>query len=178
MNLTVTEGKLRHCGQICRLMRADHEMVLRRMNVPIHRELRAMFAGSYYTRAAFVDGHLSALWGLLGSMLDPEGLVWMVLAQHAMRYPATVARVAREEIARMAEGKEFLFTTVAAEDEVAQRFAAFLGFQPKDGGMEPVADRRGRRAMLRYFRDNPDLMVQAGASQQIGVIYRTPKELA
>lgn len=171
MKLDITEGRRRHCGQICRLMRADHEMALRRMQVPIHRELRAMFDGSHYTRAAFIDGNLSALWGVNGTMLESQGLVWMVLAQHALRYPATIARVARGEMERMVLGKDYLFTTVIADDIPSQRFAAFLGFQPKDGGLPRAEGAAARRGMVTYLQNNPDLMVQAGMSQQIGIVY-------
>lgn len=172
MRLEIVPGKRRYCGPLARYLRVEHDAALRRMNVPIHRELRLMFDGSYYTRAAFVDGHLSAMWGLYGSLLDSEGLVWLVLAQHAVRYPKTILRVARAEIEKMAEGKSLLFTTVVADDIPSQRLAAYLGFQPKDGGMPRATDRDMRRDMVRYFQNNPDLMVEAGASQQIGVIYR------
>jgi hypothetical protein len=173
MKLVITDAKRFHCGQMARSMRVEHHAALLKMGVSIHRELRRVFDLSYYSRAAFVDGHLAGLWGLEGSMLSSSAKVWLVLSQYALRFPVTVLRQAKTEIAYMAATKTDLITTMIPDDEPAHRLVAFLGFESPDGfGGGRPRSRSGRNNLLRYLKNNPELMVSAGTASQIGVIYR------
>jgi hypothetical protein len=174
MKLEITDAKLRHCGQIARLLRVEHAYELMRREVPIHRELRVMFNQSFYKRAAFVDGHLCAVWGAEGSMMSSTANVWLALSQYAVKFPITVLRVARRELQHLGRFKPEIITTVIPQDEAAHRLVAFLGFESPDGfGGGPARDRSARGNMLRYIRSNPDLLVPAGPTKQIGLIYRS-----
>lgn len=173
MKVELTAGRLHHCGQLARTMRVDHHAALIRMGVPIHRELRDIFGRSYYRRAAFVDGHLAALWGVEGTRLTSWGRLWLVLSQYAMTFPITVARHAKREIAQIAMVKPTLVTTVIADDAPAQRLVVFLGFEAPDGfGGGPAKTRSARGNLARYLYRNGDLMVRAGNAQQVEVIFR------
>lgn len=173
MNLEITEARVRHCGQISRTMRVDHHRLLLSMGVPIHRELRSMFEGSYYRRAAHLDGTLAAIWGVESTPVSSDGRVWLVLAQHAIKYPLTIIRQARKELTHLAGTKSCLTTTVIANDEPGIRLAVMLGFQV-DNDLEGLRahDRKGRGRLMRYLKGNPDLLVPAGSAQQIAIVWR------
>lgn len=178
MKLEITDAKPFHCGQIARSMRVDHHRLLLSMNVPIHRDLRSMFDGSYYRRAAFIDGTLSAIWGVESTPVNSDGRVWLVLSQHAIKHPMTIIRQARRELTHLAGTKSCLTTTVIADDEPAIRLAIMLGFQVEnDPEGLPAMDREGRNRLMRYLKSNPDLLVPAGGAQQIGIIWR-PEAMA
>lgn len=173
MRLEITEAQVRHCGQISRTMRVDHHRLLLAMGVPIHRELRAMFEGSYYRRAAHLNGTLAAIWGVESTPVSSDGRVWLVLAQHAIKHPMTIIRQARQELTHLAGTKSCLTTTVIADDEPAIRLAVMLGFGvDKDAEGLPATGKQSRGRLMRYLKGNPDLLVPAGSAQQIAVVWR------
>lgn len=173
MKLDIIDAKIFHCGAIIRAMRVDHQRALMAMGVPIHRELRRMFDGSYYRRAAFIDGALAAVWGVESTPICSDGLVWLVLAQHAMKHPFTIMRQARKELAALAGSKVQLSTTVIADDEAAIRLAVALGFEVANDMRGAKAETKvGRGRLMRYLQGNPDLLVPAGTAKQIGIVWR------
>lgn len=173
MRVEIVEAKLWHCGAIARSLRVEHAGMLIRMGVPIHRELRDYFDRSYYRRSALVDGHLVAVWGCEGSLISSSGLLWLAMSQYAVKFPIAVLRYAKREIAHLAKTKTELGTTLLPDDEAAHRLAVFLGFEAFDGfGGGRARDRRFRNNLMNYWRSNPELLVSAGRSAQIGVIWR------
>jgi hypothetical protein len=70
------------------------------------------------------------MWGLCGSPLASENMVWLVVAQHIIKRPRKIVEVARAELAKMAQNKTLIGTTVLPDDAVACRFAEFMGFNP------------------------------------------------
>lgn len=148
MRVEIVEAKRRHCGPMARMMRVEHDAALRRRGVNLHRAIRDKFAESHYCRTAFVDGHIAGMWGLCGSALSSEGMVWLVVAQHVVKHRRKIVEVARAELAKMAEHKAALGTTVLPDDVPACRFAEFLGFSPvgdaftmDDAGQIPIVYR-------------------------------------
>ena len=172
MKVEIVEGKRRHCGPMARIMRVDHDAALRARGINPHRAIRERFAGSHYCRTAFVDGHMAGMWGLCGSPLASEGLVWLVVAQHIVKFPRKIVEVARAELACMAAYKTLISTTVIPEDKAAQQFAAFLGFVPMDGRLGRAENARERHRLIDYQAHNPDLIVENGTGVQIGIVFR------
>lgn len=172
MKIEISEMKAWHVGSILRRMRVDHEAALRAMDVDMHSELWAKFQCSYYRRSAFIDGYLAAVWGVEGTSLSSEGLVWLVLSQYALKFPVAVLRHAKAEIRHLARTKTRLVTTLVPDDDAAHRLVIFLGFQPADGfGGKPATTRSSRNNLLRYLKNNPDLMVAAGTARQVAVCW-------
>jgi hypothetical protein len=134
MKVEIVEGKRRHCGPMARMMRVEHDAALRRRGVNLHHAIKEKYDQSYYCRTAFVDDHIAGMWGLCGSPLASDGMVWLVVAQHVIRHRRKIVEVARAELAKMAEHKVCLGTTVLPDDGRACRFAEFLGFDLADGG--------------------------------------------
>jgi hypothetical protein len=173
LKVQIVPAKLWHCGAIARYLRVEHAAMLMRTNVPIHRELRATFDRSYYRRAAFVDGHLAAVWGCEGSAISSTGLLWLAMSQYAVKFPMAVLRHARREIDHLAKTKTELVTTLLPDDEPAYRLAIFLGFEAPDGfGGGRARDRHARGPLMGYLRSNPDFLVSAGVGHQVGVVWR------
>ena len=143
------------------------------MGVRIHYAFRVARHTSYYSRTIFIDDHVAGIWGIMGSPMELDGQVWLAMSQYAMRFPLFVARLARAELEVMRQGKYFLTTTVAADDETAQRFACFMGFQPADPqGPAKARSRRERNAMVKYLQTTPGLMVPCGQGVQAAMIWR------
>lgn len=143
MKVEIVDGKRRHCGPMSRMMRVEHDAALRRRGVKLHHAIKEKFDQSHYCRTAFVDGHIAGMWGLCGSPLASENMVWLVVAQHIIKRPRKIVEVARAELAKMAANKTVIGTTVIPEDEVACRFAKFMGFKQigeieQDTGQIPV----------------------------------------
>jgi hypothetical protein len=128
MKVEIVEAKRRHCGLMARMMRVEHDAALRRRGINLHRAIREKFAESHYCRAAFVDGHIAGMWGLCGSPLASDGMVWLVVAQHVLKHRRKIVELARAELVKMAEGKRYLGAAIIPEDEAACRFASFMGF--------------------------------------------------
>lgn len=173
MKIEIRDGERWHCGQIARTMRAEHHLLLLKKGVNVHREIRKKFDGSYYKRAAFVDGYLTALWGVEGSALSFTGLLWLVLSQYGTRFPLAVLRVAKEEIINISRMQHEVVTTVLPDDEAAHRLVVWLGFETPDGfGGGPAHNRQRRNNLLRYMANNSELVRDYGGGGQIGVIWR------
>ncbi len=135
MRIEIIEAKRRHCGPMARMMRVEHDAALRRRGVHLHRAIKEKYDESHYCRTAFVDGHIAGMWGLVGSPLASDGMVWLVVAQHVIKHRRKIVEVARAELAKMAEHKMLLSTTVIPEDGPACRVAVFMGFRPVHGGV-------------------------------------------
>lgn len=175
----IIDAKPYHCGAMSRLLRYEHQRQLILMGLSVHAGLRATFDASYYRKAWMVDGRLSALWGIIGSTLGTEGLVWLAIAERATRYPLSIVKLARQQLEEISTLKAELFTTVISDDPAALRLAVFLGFRAADGGMGgAVSSRLGRRTMLTYVRDEPGLRVPTGTGYQIGMIWNAGENRA
>jgi len=171
--LEIIDARPYHCGQIARMMRVEHHAALLRMNVPIHKEFRRMFDGSYYRKAALVDGKLAAVWGVESTPINSDGIVWLALAQHAVKHTSMILRQAKRELEALAQTKRHLTTTLIPGDETAMRFAVALGFRAADDSAEGARaeSRDGKRRLMRYLSSNPDLLVPAGSARQISIVW-------
>lgn len=169
MKVEMIDAKIWHVGQMARFMRAEHHAALLSLGVSVHWGLRNAFFNSYYRRAAFLDGHLAALWGIMGSYVHFSGCLWLTLTDHAARHPLLVARYAKAELAEMMKGKMLLETTVIPGDRAAQRFAAFLGFRTGEPPIGHAVSTRGRKVAARQMAEDSELI---GTHGQVEVYYR------
>lgn len=124
----IIEARAHHCGQIIRSLRDDHRACIDQLGQDAHRALRTCFDASSFRRAWLVDGRLSAVWGVSGSMISPEGYGWLALTNAATSHPIAVIREARRQIDEIMIVKRRLVTTVIGNDKAARRFAAAIGF--------------------------------------------------
>ena len=127
----VIQASRRHCGQIARKLRCEHEAGTRSvMKFGTHEGISVAFLMSCDNRAWLIDGKLAAVGGLISSFAASDGVIWLAVAQEATRYPKAMLTTAREWLRTFGENKRALRITVILADEPSVRFANHLGFYP------------------------------------------------
>lgn len=163
------EPKLFHCGIMSRRLRVEQIGAWVSPGSDVHRTLRDSFGRSYWTRAWTIDGDLAGLAGAIGSPASPLAFVWLAMTNAATRHPKLLVQEAREALDELMSNKIALQTTCLGSDEAAVRFAIFLGFRVK--GTNSASSHPGRRLLLRYVNDNPDIREPYGQAFGIPMVY-------
>lgn len=160
---TITEARAYHCGQMTRLLRAEHASAIARLGVDSHRELRQRYDASAYRKAWLIDGKLAGLGGVTGSKLSSRGYIWLALSNEAMKYPLAVVREAKRQMDAIMAVKREVLTTILDGDKHSRDFAIFLGFVVIDGEwLEAMTTRSGRRWLAQRFDKTPEARVPIG----------------
>lgn len=172
----IIEARPHMCGQMSRLLRAEHRSAVAALGVDAHRELRSAFDQSAFRRAWLIDGRLAALGGVTGSPLNHYGQIWLALSSTALRYPKAIVQEARRQIDEIMATRHQIVTSIVSGDEAAKRFAIFLGFVPYDTVCdEEIANSavsRGQRRWVRKIADSvPELRAPIGAGYAITMSY-------
>lgn len=151
----VHEAKLYHCGQMSRVLRAEHAREVADLGFDVHRELVARFRESWFRRAWLIDGALVGLGGVSGTLLEMGGFIWLALSSAAMKYPAHTFKEARRQIDEIMTVKAQLATLLLPGDEASRRFARLLGFIEQDDGCWLYRESKGgvRSSDSRRHRD-------------------------
>lgn len=139
-------------------------------DLAIHRTLRHVFIKSYWTRAWMLDGELAGLAGALGSQLSPVASVWLTMSDAVTRHPSLVVKEAKAVLDELMNDKLELRINCLEGDDAALRYAIFLGFKA-EGASHAAFSRYGRRTMLRYVRETPELRRDFGAVFGIPMVY-------
>lgn len=129
----VLPASVMHIRPMARAMRAASVITVEGFGYNPREALRRIFVSSFYCRTAVMDGKPVAMWGVCGSILGDEATVWLVLSNAIQALPKAIVREARAELAKVAENYRVVNTTVVPDDEVALRFAIFLGFGERNG---------------------------------------------
>ncbi len=175
---TTIPGQIRHCGQLSRVLRHGHQEALLRLGVSAHHQLRAAFEQSYFCKAWLIDGQLSGLGGVVGSVMTPIGFIWVALSERATRFPVAIIKEARTQLDEVMRTKVMLTTNIVDGDEAALRLAAYLGFHVDDSGLGmPAYSHHGRRRLARYVRTNPDLLQPLGRGRVVAMGYHPHLEM-
>lgn len=90
----------------------------------LHRGLRR----SLYAKAAILDGHTIAMWGLGGAMVGDEGHPWFLTAPEVERFPVAMVREARRAVVEMLELRPILWNYVLADYARAVKYVSLVGF--------------------------------------------------
>jgi hypothetical protein len=170
--IEIGEARLHHCGQMARSLRAPTREGMAALGFQTHRELRKCVEASSEPRAAFVDGKLAAMWGMSGSLLDPEGYVWLAVNDVATQYPVRLVREAMRGVDGFLKSKQILWTRILGSDAASQRFARRLGFftthpLPMDpNALARMEMRAGaRQALVPRGETRPFVVFTAGRSR-------------
>lgn len=178
VEVVISEGKLRYCGQMIRRLRYDHQKVSALIGPNPHYLLRQCMAQSLYRRAAFIDGKLAALWGVTGSIMSPFGYVWLCLTEEAARRPILVLREARRQIEEIMKIKTVLVTDIMGDDVAAIRLATYLGFSASSHGLGAQASSRwSRRSLIRHLNESPDVRVPSGQTYAVRLSYQADRPM-
>lgn len=173
--IETAEAKLHHCGQISRAVRSPQLAGAGALGLDAHRELRRCFEASCIRQSYFIDGKLAAMWGLTGTLSDPEGHVWLALNNVATQYPFRVAREAVRSLRGIFPYKHRLTTTIVGMDWASRDFAERMGFHvvhplpllESDIGinMEIRRDVTQGRKLRTKERPSPFMLFSAGRSR-------------
>ncbi len=173
----IIPGRLYHCGIMARRARREHLSAVAASGLNAHQELRARFYESAFCKAWLIDGRLAALGGVTGSSMSPYGYVWLAIAETATRYPTAIVREAKKQLEELMETRNQIFTLLVPDDDAAERFAIFLGFQVERFGPGSAAYFKfGRKNLAKFVKSNTDLRVPLGNRYAIPVFYE--KEVA
>ena len=101
-----------------------------------------------------VDGKLAAIFGLapFGGMLSDTGVPWLLGTDEVPRHRRILARVARPYIARMLAQTPRLMNVVHADNTVAVRWLARMGFK-----LSPAAPAGPHGALFHSFEMTRDV---------------------
>ncbi len=169
----IVEGRRHHCGQMARAMRRGHLTLLALAGADPHKELRACFGQSAFCKAWTIDGRLAALGGVIGTLANGDGMVWLALSEAATRFPLAVIAEARQQLDALMVSKRQLRTTILDGDDVSLRFAIFLGFHVVGTGWgRAVNTRPGRRLLVREIAANAEVRVMVENIAMIPMEYR------
>lgn len=138
MKIERVTPKRYHCGQLARTMRHEHAAIIEaNPHIKAHRNIVQFFERSTLVRAWTMDGKIAALAGVTGSMMDRDGIAWLILSQDAEAHPVAVGREALKFMDWARITKREIYIVVMADDRKAIDFAYFLDFQAN--GREPIA---------------------------------------
>ena len=125
----VIEAKRQHCRQMARKLRREQADAVVRFGADAHRELVGAFDRSSWRKAWMIDGHLAGLGGVQSSLAASEGIIWLAVTQNACRFPVSMVRTARQQIAEIMQTRRKIVTTIFQSDSASKRFAIHLGFE-------------------------------------------------
>ena len=137
MKIEIAEARLYHCGQIARALRPVQSLGARARGADTHRELQARLSASAYARTCWLDGRLAALGGVMGTLAESDGLVWLAIADWATKHPRALLTAARQALIEIGATKRRLGTLILIEDAASFRFARRLGFAVQESAATP-----------------------------------------
>lgn len=126
---TIVEARRTHILPVAVAIEAEDGPVAQMMGMTVRRALRATLGMSSYRRAAILADRPVALWGAVGSLLDDDAEVWLVLTPAARARPFAVVREAVNELGMMLGSRRVLRSSLLCDNARALRFAQFLGFK-------------------------------------------------
>lgn len=128
MRCEVVEAKPWHVGYVIRRLRPEHTAYMERLGLNAHRELQRAFHDSAWRRSWMWDGRPVAIGGVSGSVISPDGYVWLALTKKATSRPLLVMREARRQLSAMMATRHEVQSLAVLCDPAAWRFAVALGF--------------------------------------------------
>jgi hypothetical protein len=151
----IIEAKSRHCGQMARLLHGEgHAFTLNLGVVAAHQELRKCFDTSSFKRAWLIDGKIAVLGGAMGSLMAPDGYLWLAVSALARRYPVEFIKESRRQLRALTISRRELAATVVNVDNDQDRrdirFATFMGFRISRDKI-PVTGKPNGALTFRYY---------------------------
>jgi hypothetical protein len=122
-------AKRSHCAQIACLARDDQREAIVALGLNPYHELVQAFDETPHPTAWLINGELAGLGGGAGPPgLCPLGITWLVVAEHAMRFPRALVTEAKRQLNIAHEVYPLLVSPLRPADKKSIRFAGFLGF--------------------------------------------------
>ncbi len=137
-----------HLRDMAQAMQADSAETAYKMGVTPLKALWSSYRESIICKSAFIDGKLSAIWGVRGNILSETGNPWLIMTPETQEYPMRVAFRYRAEINKMLEMFPCLEEFVPETNEKSIRMLELMGFKVSKNTIT-VGDEVFRRAERR-----------------------------
>lgn len=136
-----------HIGAMADRLRAGDLAEIEAAGLRPGRALWRSYRGSFYTKTAFVDDEIAAVWGLSGSPLGRFGQPWLLTTPAAEKVKTAFLRTGRQEVAKMLTMCPVLLGYVDSTYHKALRLLEMLGFD-----LEEPLPFGARGALFRRYR--------------------------
>lgn len=101
----------------------------RKLGIPAHRALWRSYRESLICKTIFINDHVAAIWGCVGSPLGQTGKPWMIMSPATDKYPMRVAFRYRKELRDMLTYFSKLEDWVDVSNHKALKLLHILGFK-------------------------------------------------
>lgn len=117
-----------HIRIMAKQMKQSDIEISKRFGRNPYKALRQVYRQSLYSKAAFVNGKLVAVWGLLGTYLGEEGRPWSLMSDEITNYPYKVLSFYRKEMQEMLQLFPMLVDMVEIDNTKVLRTLKIMGF--------------------------------------------------
>jgi hypothetical protein len=146
---SIREARWSDCGALARKAQNGRWLAYKAAGIDVRAKLRALWGASIIRKTWLVDGAISAMGGVTGSILSPTGGIWLLLAPEAERRRFAFLREAAAQLKEAARDKRELRITVAFGDVKSKRFAEWMGFaEETDAAGQPLRIQIGNSGVM------------------------------
>ena len=129
MSAELIAARLGHILSLERRVRDETKMLERYMAPDSTRAAARMFRDSRYVKALRIDGRVYAAYGIIGALLTPRAMLWLMVDPAICCHLKTFLRVLRSEFDRLKREEPGLYSLVITDDATGCRFAEHFGFR-------------------------------------------------
>lgn len=160
--IEIVPASVLHVKPMAAVMRSGSAMALQAFGFSPRRSLMRALLGSFYARTALEDGKPVAMWGAHGLVLGEMAEPWLTVSTSITKMPIAIVRAARRELQVMMQNRSLVIAMIPGDD-IAVRFAVYLGFTDRQGGT--------RHEMERRIMNDPSRRVSYGDRYVVPMIY-------
>lgn len=129
MSIDLVPARLGHILSLERRVRDETKALGRYMAPNPKQAASRMFRESRYAKALRIDGPVYAAYGIVGSLLCPRAMLWLMVDPAIRGHLKAFVTVLRSEFDRLKREEPGLYSLVITDDETGCRFARHFGFQ-------------------------------------------------
>lgn len=129
MPVDLIPARLGHVLLLERRVRDETKMLSRYMAPDSVRAAARMFRESRCAKALRIDGRIYAAYGIVGPLLAPRAMLWLMVDPGIRCHLRTFMRVLRSEFDRLKRDEPGLYSLVITDDAIGCRFAQHFGFR-------------------------------------------------
>lgn len=137
MNLEIRQSKFSDCNELLKTIRAADALECQKQGFEPGFGLRYSYKNALYRMTAEVNGKVSAMWGVCGSLLSDKGYPYLVTGENVLLVPhIRFVKIYRHEIVEMHKLFPLLENFVDADYDQSVRLLKLSGFtveEPRAG---------------------------------------------
>lgn len=129
MTAELIPARLGHILSLERRVRDETKMLERHMAPDSMHAAARMFRNSRYAKALRIDGRVYAAYGIIGALLTPKAMLWLMVDPAIWCHIRVFVRTLRAEFDRLKRDEPGLYSLVITDDAIGCRFAEHWGFR-------------------------------------------------